>query len=170
MENKIPFYNIVNIFFIGLIFFIVFIFLYYSKLTNLMNLYPEFIELCSKFMILIYLVFIGIIYEIGLIINRISSIATEPFLKKTKIIKFMDDYAKFNNCKRDNPFLYTLSREYAFSRVSFTLWVFLTIMFLVTCHWLLCLFSVIVSFIFLLSCRKMSIKIYAILSSYGNKK
>ena len=58
MENKIPFYNIVNIFFIGLIFSIVFIFLYYNKLTNLINLYPEFIELCSKFMFLVYLVFI----------------------------------------------------------------------------------------------------------------
>ena len=87
MDNKIPFYNIVNMFLIGLIFVGCCIFIYFDTFVKVLNSYaiPE-INFITEAIITIS--FLAIIYEIGYIINRIGSIVTEPILIKLKAFPF----------------------------------------------------------------------------------
>jgi len=72
-----------------------------------------------------------VVYEIGYIIFRLGGTVVEKILKaKIKIkgkeyslVYFDDEYGKFNDKRKDNPFLSVLSREYAFARTQATLFV-----------------------------------------------
>jgi hypothetical protein len=93
----------------------------------------------------------------GLIINRFSSVFIEKVLIKLGLIQdYEKNYKDFNICRKENPFLYTLSREYALSRGNFALWILLTLLCLFSGHWLPMLISCIIVIVFLLSMRKHS--------------
>lgn len=163
MESKIPFYNIINMFLIGIVFLIAFFLVFYNFTVDLINQYPIFINFCLDFKLITYIIIIGVIYEIGLIINRISSIVIESLFIKFKFIN-IGNYSKFNDYKKGNSFLYTLSREYASARSSFTLWLILFIMFLINGYWGMSIVSFIISVIFCFSFLKMSWKIEDIIT------
>ena len=81
MKDKIPFYNIVNMFFVGSIFSFVLAVLFndYIDLTN-----PLF-DFLKEWKIIVSALLIITMYEVGFIINRLSSIIIAPILEKTKI-------------------------------------------------------------------------------------
>ena len=81
MENKIPFYNILNMLLIGIVFSTLLCFADLSKIT----IFSNYLSLI-KTDYLIIIVFIALMYEVGLVINRLSSVVLEPFLKFFKLI------------------------------------------------------------------------------------
>lgn len=165
MENKIPFYNIVNMLLTGFVFFGCCIFIYYSIIINLLttNVIPE-ISIVTESIITIGI--FSITYEIGYIINRIGSIIIEPILIKTKTISFNNNYKKFNDCSKEYPILGTLSREYALSRTSLTLFVITAILALLQKQWVLALVFLLITLLFSFSCRKHAKKILAIVEAF----
>ena len=164
METKIPFYNIVNMFLTGFIFIGCCMFIYISTFLDLLT--ADYLQkICIGPESIITISFFAIIYEIGYIINRIGSIVIEPLLKKTKIVPFDDDYKKFNDCKKQYPILSTLSREYALSRTSLTLFLITTVLAAFQKQWMLLLVFLVIALLFIFSCRKHAKKIVDIIRS-----
>lgn len=162
MGDKIPFYNIVNMLLTGFIFVGCCMFIYFDIFINALAsvIFPE-IGIVSETIITIS--FFAIIYEVGYIINRVGSIITEPILKKTKAIPFNSDYKKFNDCKEHYPILNTLSREYALSRTSLTLFLIIATLALLQKQWMLALVFLLISLLFGFSCRKHATKVVDIM-------
>lgn len=162
MENKIPFYNIVNMFLIGSIFVGCCVFTYNNIFVNLFTS-KVILKIKALPELLVTISFFAVIYEIGYIINRIGSIIIEPILKKTRAIPFNNDYKKFNDCSQQYPILRVLSREYALSRTSLTLFFITTILAVLQKRWVLALIFLLVALLFGFSCRKHARKIVDIM-------
>ncbi|MDR3306567.1 MAG: hypothetical protein LBS61_02705 [Endomicrobium sp.] len=134
-------------------------------------------QAANDFISLFSLMAIGVIYMIGLIINRVSSIIIEDFLIKWKPLDERD-YGDFNNARKENPFLYTLSREYALSRGNLALWLIITVISIISlitntktsfsfCQILLfIMLSSFVTYVFFRSMRKFSQKINVIVKNF----
>lgn len=158
MEIKLPLYDLLNRFLIGLVFIgCVFAINISCFKPYISKDYFETLSVGPE--IIITICIFAISYEVGFIINRIGSIALEPFLKKTHLISFNNDYKLFNKAKVKYPIMETLSREYALSRTSTTLFLLLTIIALVGEKKILSVIFVLFAIIFCLSCRKFAKKI-----------
>ena len=154
MENKIPFYNILNMLLIGIVFSTLLCFADLSKIT----IFSNYLSLI-KTDYLIIIVFIALMYEVGLVINRLSSVVLEPFLKFFKLI-YWTDYRKYVKAQREDNFLVVLSREYALSRNSTALFFILTMIGLVCWNLTYSLEMLLLTILFLMSTRKHSKKIH----------
>lgn len=165
MEIKIPLYNILNMFLTGFVF-----------LAGIITLYPVVIleivtgELFSKLStvpeIVLLLCLVASSYEIGLILNRTSSVIIEPILIKSKFLQFSKDYLQYSEASKEKPMLSTISREYALSRTNIIEFLILTIWSLCIGKWFLGGFYLIVTIIFLFSCRKHSAKITIVVEAF----
>lgn len=169
MEIRIPFYNILNMLLTGLLFIggcilifpEMFMMIIENNVIKNLGAGPEIILTICVF---------AVAYEIGLIINRIGSIAVEPILKKSKLIPFNNDYALYNRREKVFPKLKTLSLEYSLSRTGIALFLLLSGMSLYSKKWhLFCVF-VFVSFVYFFSCRKHAAKIVALMSNEASGK
>lgn len=164
MEIKVPFYNILNMLLTGLVFVggCMFIFphtasaMLSSGIVKNLGAGPEIIVVVCVF---------AVVYEIGLIINRIGSVVLEPFLKWTNFIQFNDDYTLFNQKKKEYPIMSTLSREYALSRTSAVLFLLLLILSVVKVKLPLAFICAIITGIYFVSCRKFAGKIVALMQN-----
>ena len=90
MKEKVPFYNIVNMFFVGAVFSLCIGIIFREDIT--LNWINENEELLSDWSVLISAVLIIAMYEIGFIINRMGSVIIEPLytlspFEKRKIFK-----------------------------------------------------------------------------------
>ena len=163
MEVKIPFYNLVNMFFAGLVF-----------MGGCAVIYPNYVvsiltsgvisSIGAEPEIVITVCAFAVAYEVGLIINRIGSVLVEPALKKIKAIPFNDDYVKFNEKKKEYPILNTLSREFAVSRTGIALFVILMILALCDMNKAFSGIFAVTVLIYFLSCRKHAKKIVELMS------
>lgn len=171
METKIPFYNLVNIFLLGLLFITGLAYITAPRWVVHVEHYEILFQLANQWTFLLSLIAIGVIYEIGVIINRISSIIVENICERWGLIhKKEENYAAFNVAKKEYPFLYTLSREYGFSRGNLTLWLILAIISVCYKDWGFGLVSLLLSVLFLFSMRKFSSKIQSIIKDYIHEK
>lgn len=158
MEIKVPFYNILNMFLTGLVFiggclviFQDFAFALFSNdIIENISAGPE---------IVITVCIFAVAYEVGLIINRIGSVIIEPFLKFIKLIPFNDNYALFNQKKKEYSIMRILSREYALSRTGIVLFLLLLILSFIEKKFFLTAIFTAITFIYLFSCRKHAGKI-----------
>lgn len=163
MEIKVPFYNILNMFLTGLVFF-----------GGVAIIYPDFVvatlnnevvkNLGAGPEIVITVCVFASAYEVGLIINRFGSVVIEPFLKWAKWIPFNDDYVLFNERKKQYPIWGTLSREYALSRTGIALFGVLLILSLTAAKRVEGAVCVAIMAIYYASCRKHSAKIVELMN------
>ena len=79
MNEKIPFYNIVNMFFVGCV-FIIFLTPFFIDAIDL-DIVKEYSTILSDWTTIISVVAIIAMFEIGFIINRLGSIIVEPLYK-----------------------------------------------------------------------------------------
>lgn len=167
MEVKLPLYNLLNMLLTGFVFMgscglifpeEVFQFLEDGIIQKLSN-GPEIIFVACVF---------AAAYEFGMIINRVGSVIIEWTMKRCSFIPFDDDYAKFNECRKNYPIMEVLSREYALSRTSATLFLGLSIVSLASCQCLQCIAFLLISIIYFVSCRKYAKKIVALMHSGGD--
>lgn len=164
MEIKVPFYNILNMFLTGLVFiggcFIIFpdiaVAIFNSDIIKNLGAGPEIVITVCTF---------AVAYEVGLIINRIGSVVLEPLLKRAKLIPFNDNYALFNQKKKEYSIMSTLSREYALSRTGVALFLSLLILSAITVKWSLVFICAIIVGIYFVSCKKFAGKIVALMQN-----
>lgn len=174
MEIKVPFYNIVNMLLTGLVFWGGIVLIFPQKAFQFLSgEFYENLKTGPEFIFIICL--LAVTYETGLVINRVGSVIIEPILKKAKLIHFNDDYALFNQAKKEHPIMSTLSREFALSRTSFTLFLLLAFIAIFNKLCILFLSCITISFVFYLSCKKHSSKIVELMkdqknNSISNKK
>lgn len=84
MKDKIPFYNIANMFFVGAVFAIANVLLFHECLLD-MDLSSQLYMTLKDWSIVATAAIIVIVFEIGFILNRASSVLIAPILEKTKI-------------------------------------------------------------------------------------
>ncbi len=84
MKDKIPFYDVANKFFVGAIFTILLFVIVFDK-TSLIHNYYRYSIVLKEWSAIVSAVLLVLMYEIGFIINRASSITIAPVLEKTKI-------------------------------------------------------------------------------------
>lgn len=133
MEIKISTYDFFNKFILGLVFSGMVIFAYRDNLIFVFNVFKEIKE--STIVITVFSTSaLAVVYEVGIIINRLGSIL-EDFLKIIHFIPFNDDYEKFNEQKKEYPIMNVLSREYALSRNSIVLFLMISILTFIRWCW-----------------------------------
>ena len=163
MKPKFSIYQYLNFILTGLIFcgctIVVF-----SKNVDDITLIKNISGLSLGIETIIVFIMIGIIYELGLIINRIGSILIEPIYKKLHFVKFNDDYKRFNEAKKDYPILDVLSREYALSRTQISLYLILAILSIIQHQWILLIIFLLLVLLFSISMFKHSKKIINLMS------
>lgn len=84
MKDKIPFYNIVNMFFVGSVFTFIVAVLFHNNFKSIDLSLPIFAFL-KDWSVVISAVLLIVMYEVGFILNRASSVIIEPILTRTKI-------------------------------------------------------------------------------------
>ncbi|MDD2371634.1 MAG: hypothetical protein PHQ32_06515 [Firmicutes bacterium] len=162
MADKIPFYDIVNRLLTGLIFIGCLILINNKFILDFLS--PENLEKINfGSETIMNICFLAIIYEIGMIINRLGSVVVEYLTKKIKLIKFDDDYKKYCDSREKYQIHSTLSREYALSRTSFTLFFITSIFAFVEKNIMFGIIFILLAILFLLSYRKYSVKIFELI-------
>ena len=84
MKDKIPYYNIVNMFFVGSIFTFIVVILFYNYFNDIDLSAPLFIFL-KDWSVVVSAILLIIMYEVGFILNRASSVIIEPIFTKFNI-------------------------------------------------------------------------------------
>lgn len=165
MSDKIPFYNFLNMFLIGITYLFLSFALYYDKILGFVKTSSiDFnIFFNSGITVIITTVFFSLCYLVGLIINRIGSLIIEEILLKFRFIKI--DYNSFNEKKEKYKILDIMSREYSLSRtlVAMFLLIFINSIFVTNYLWMIitCLLLI----LFLFSMKKFNRRIIQILDS-----
>lgn len=156
MEIKISTYDFFNKFILGLVLIGLLIILFSDKINISIGDYQNIKE--NKIILTVfYVAALAIVYEVGIIVNRLGSLL-EDFLIICHFIKFNKDYKKFNDKRKDYPILTILSREYALSRNSIVLFLIITILVFIRFAWY-GLIPLVIMFVFYYSCRKYAKKI-----------
>lgn len=163
MEIKLPIYNILNMLLTGVVFFLEIAIVFSVQFIEFieMDLVKKLLELPD---IIIVFCILASAYEVGLIMNRIGTILIEPIAKKFKLISFNDNYKHFNDCKMKYPIMETLSREYALSRTSMTLFLILSILAICANHKAIALINFLIFIVFCFSYKSHSKKIVELMS------
>ena len=161
METKISFYNVVNMFLTGVVFCGCMGIMFFNKIIKY---FAAIKDVNIGYELLITVVCFALIYEVGLIINRLSSVLFEEILKKIKLIKH-DDYGTYKKAEMKNDFLKILSREYAVSRNFMTVFFLLFIVSLIKLDIVFALSFISLTVLFFFSMKKHSSKISALVKS-----
>ncbi|MBR3934090.1 MAG: hypothetical protein IKJ68_09315 [Clostridia bacterium] len=174
MEFKIPFYNIVNILFSGLVFIGLCVFLIPQKLMLVLNR----IQIIPND-VFDLIVMLTLAYEVGLILNWLSSIIVETLLVSRKpreercwlsricriTWKSYSDYQKAENAK-----LNMLTREMNVARNHFFIFVLAGVIALWSHNWMFVIGGFLLAILFYLSYRKHSNKIVSRIENVLRKK
>ncbi len=102
MKDKIPFYNIVNMFFVGSVFTLLVAVLFHNQL-GFVDLSSPIFTFAKDWNVIISAVLLIAMYEIGFILNRASSIIIEPILTKAKIWPKYQYDKDVSEISKDNP-------------------------------------------------------------------
>lgn len=164
MEIKVPLYNVLNMFLTGFVFVGCVMLQYPNEIINFVRS-ETFTHLTAISETLLLLFIVAIAYEIGLILNRLSSVLLEPLLKKSKLVPFDDRYHIFQEKARNFPIMNILSREYALSRTGIGEFAILSIMSATHGKWSLAALFICVTVVYLLSCRKHASKIVSLMKN-----
>ena len=156
MDIKISTYDFFNKFILGLVFVGVAILAFVDVNNSFFRSLQEIKE--NGILVTVFSVSaLAIVYEVGIIINRLGSLL-EELLLKCHWIYFVEDYKKFNDKKKEYPILNVLSREYALSRNSIVLFFLISIVVFTRFAWY-GLIPLAIMILFYISCRKYSKKI-----------
>ena len=163
METKIPLYNILNMFLTGSVFLGCILIIYIETIDSFINS-DIFLHLMTLPEAVLILISFSMVYEIGLILNRIGSVLIEPFLIKFNLIPFDNHYKLFQEKKKIYRILETLSREYALTRTGIGEFIILVLISFVNCKYILTGVFFCITFVFFLSCNKHTKKIVELMN------
>lgn len=167
MGVKLPLYNVLNVLLTGFVFMGGCGFLFSEKALQVLH-NTLILKIGTGPEIVLVSCIFALAYESGLIINRIGAVIVEKLLKSFGWIPFDDDYAKFNECRKRYLIMEVLSREYALSRTSMTLFLVLSILSFCTCQCVLGIAFLGVVGVYFASCKKHAEKIVTLMHSGEN--
>ena len=152
MDIKVPFYHVVNMFLTGLILICAIVVLFPTVALATMKTFQMDSQMIPEVVITVFI--FAVSYEAGMIVHRMGSIITEPILRRSKLIKFNDDYVLFNQKKKEYPIMNTLAREYALSRTGITLFSILAVISLFSHIKLSSVLFAAIALLYFFSCKK----------------
>lgn len=169
MKDKIPFYNIVNMFFVGSVFTLLIGVLFYKQIGNV-DFSAPFFTFAQDWSVVISAVLLIAMYEIGFILNRASSVIIEPILTRTKIWP-KDQYDKdVSEISKDNPKFQAMITDLILMRTHIFLYFIVAILSLFSAYkWFAILCSILIV-IFVLAGRKHNARINKIRRSTKEEK
>lgn len=173
MKDKIPFYNIVNMFFVGSIFSLCLTILLREYIP--LNWIKENAELLSDWSILISVVLLIAMYEVGFIINKMGSVIIEPIYRGEKRKKFKiwpkDDYGiDVSEIEQINPRFQSMVTELILMRSHIMMCLILLVVTISRCEWIWSVVLVLLIVLFTLGGRKHNEKINIIRKGYAQER
>ena len=165
MNTTIPFYDIANKFLLGFLFAVGIFLLHANNILSFISTKVQEFIIPSSAETIITICFVAAIYEIGVVLNHISSVGTEELLIKIKLWPQRSDYVWYNKAKEHYKIIPTLAREYDFYKGHITLFLLLALYSVLCCWW----FSIVCAafaIIFIASGRKQSNRINKIVTEF----
>jgi hypothetical protein len=150
IKTEIPFYSVLNVFFVGVITVILFYGLWPNEMKHTLGV----ISGSAHGYVGIY----AVQCLAGLIVNRVGSVVVEPLARQMKLLKWTE-YGVYCEKSKNDEILSILSREYALSRSFTTLFLLISIAMLLTCNLVFFVVTLLVTLLFGCSMRKFSHKI-----------
>lgn len=126
MKDKIPFYNIVNIFFVGSVFTFLIVFLFHSSLKSI-DLSSPIFSFAMDWSAIVSAVLLIAMYEVGFILNRASSVIIAPILTKTKIWPKYQYDKDVSEISKDNPKFQSLITDLVLMRTHILLYLIIAV-------------------------------------------
>ena len=168
MKDKIPFYNIVNMFFVGAVFSLC--------LAILLRAYIPFewikenAELLSDWSILISVILLIAMYEIGFIINRMGSIIVAPIYEKLKLWPKEEYGIDVSELAQSNPRFQSMITEMNLMRSHIMMSFLLVVISLILGEWIWSGSFVVLIIVFTFGGKKHNAKINTIRKQASERK
>ena len=159
MNTTIPYYDIANRFLLGFLFAAGMFLLHANIILSFISTKVQEFKIPGGAGTIITICFIAAIYEIGVVLNRISSVGTEELLIKIRLWPKRSDYVWYNRAKEHYKIMPTLAREYDFYKGHITLFLLLALYSLVLYRWWFSVVCIAFAFIFIASGNKQSKRI-----------
>lgn len=169
MKDKIPFYNIANMFFVGAVFAIANVLLFHECLLD-MDLSSQFYITLKDWSIVATAAIIVVVFEIGFILNRASSVLIAPILEKTKIWpkeKYNLDVSELSN---KHPKFQSMITDLVLMRTHILMYLILAIESLFSLYKLASLVCLSIILVIVFSGRKHNARINIMRKSYAEKE
>ena len=168
MKDKIPFYNIVNMFFVGAVFTFFSVLLLYEQIPiDKIITYSDFL---SDWSVIIGVVLLVIMFELGFIINRLGSIIVAPILSKLKIWQ-KDPYGiDVSKISQRNQKFQSMITELVLMRSHVMMFIILFVMSLICSKYILSIFFATMIVVFILGGKKHNDKINIIRKHYHEEE
>lgn len=136
MNMTIPYYEIINRFLLGLLLAAGIAIFHVPEIMNWLSTETvQSLTIPTGLETVATVCLFAVIYEVGYIINRISSVLTEELLVRIKVWPKRSDYVQFNKAKEHYKILPVLAREYDFCKGQITLFSVLIIYALILRIW-----------------------------------
>lgn len=169
MKNKVPLYDIVNKFFVGAVFTLLFILVTVDKLP-LADIYNQYSDILKDWSVIVSAILLIAMYEIGFIINRGSSAIIAPLLEKTKIWSREDYAIDVSEIKKSNETFNAMITELVLSRSHIFMYLLLTVISFACCKWIFGVVFVVIILLFVISGRKHNQRINKVRKDYAVRK
>lgn len=164
MKDKIPFYNIINMFFVGSVFTFIVIVLFHGQFNSIDLSAPIFVFV-KDWSTVISAILLIVMYEIGFILNRASSVIVEPILTKTKIWPKYPYDKDVSEISEKNSKFQSMITELVLMRTHILLYLIAAILSLFSSYKWFALICVALIIIFIFAGRKHNAKINKIRKS-----
>lgn len=167
MKEKIPFYNVANMFFVGCVFCLYTLILVYDRIP--LDVLKNIGEILTNWTVVVSVFFLVSMFEIGFIINRLGSIIVEPLL----VILRVWPREKYDVCvsqiSQENAKFQSMITELNIMRshIMICLLMFATAICLCRCYFALFMFGLIL--VFCIGGRKHNAKINIIKKAYAGR-
>ena len=169
MKDKIPFYNIANMFFVGAVFAIANVLLFHECLLD-MDLSSQLYMTLKDWSIVATAAIIVVVFEIGFILNRASSVLIAPILEKTKIWpkeKYNLDVSELSN---KHPKFQSMITDLVLMRTHILMYLILAIESLFSPYKLASLVCLSIILVIVFSGRKHNARINIMRKSFAEKE
>ncbi len=166
MNTTVPYYDIANRFLLGFLFAAGMFLLHANIILSFISAKVQEFKIPGGAGTIITICFIAAIYEIGVVLNRISSVGTEELLIKIKIWPQRSDYVWYNKAKEYYKIIPTLAREYDFYKGHITLFLLLSLYSLALGRWCFSVVCIAFAFIFIASGDKQSKRINKLVKDF----
>lgn len=164
MKDKMPFYNIANMFFVGSIFTFIILTLFHS-LFRMVDVSAPIFAFLRDWSVVVSAILLIVMYEIGFILNRASSILIEPILTKTKIWPKYEYDKDVSEISEKNSKFQSMITELVLMRTHVLLYLITTVLSFFSPYKWFSGVSILLVILFVLSGRKHNAKINKIRKS-----
>lgn len=164
MKDKIPFYNIVNMFFVGSVFTFIVLVLFHGQFKSIDLSAPIFTFL-KDWSIIISAILLIAMYEVGFVLNRASSVIIEPILTKAKIWPKYQYDKDVSEISEKNSKFQSMITELVLMRTHILLYLIIAVLSLFSPYKWFALICVVLVILFVLAGKKHNSKVNIIRKS-----